>query len=111
MSLERNTKNRNIQNLYDECKRLKSYHTIFTMKDGSVFDGIIESVDQDCVIVLVGEDVMDEEFENQYNQQRQYGRPRRFRRFRRRSFPLATLIALSLLQYPYYAPPYSYYHY
>jgi hypothetical protein len=111
MSLERNNKNRNVQNLHDECKKLMSYHAIFTMKDGSVFDGIIESVDPDRVIVLVGEDVMEQEFENQYDQQRQYGRPRRFRRFRRRYFPFASLIALSLLPYPYYAAPYPYYLY
>ncbi|WP_296648304.1 hypothetical protein, partial [Romboutsia sp. 13368] len=107
MATERN--NRNMQNIHDECKRLMNYHTVFTMKDGTTFDGIIESVEQDRVIILVGEDVMDQEGENQYNQQRQYGSPRRYRRFRRRAFPLATLIALSLLPYPYYAPPYPYY--
>ncbi|MBP1856059.1 hypothetical protein [Metaclostridioides mangenotii] len=101
MYLERNNTEENVQNLHDECRRLMSYHTIFTMKDGSVFDGIIESVEPDCVIVLVGEDVIDQESDNQHSLQRQFGPPRRFRRFRRRSFPLAALIALSLLQYPY----------
>lgn len=81
------------------------------MKDGSVFDGIIESVDNDSITILVGEDVIDEEPENQNNQQRQFGRPRRYRRFRRRYFPLGALIALSLLQYPYYSQPYYYYPY
>ncbi len=108
MYLDKNNKNRNVQNMYDECKRLANYHAIFTMKDGSMFDGIIESVDPDKVIILVGEDVMENEPENQSSQQRQ---PRRFRRFRRRAFPLVNLIALSLLPYPYYAPPYPYYPY
>ena len=108
MYLDKNNKNRNVQNMYDECKRLANYHAIFTMKDGSILDGIIESVDPDKVIILVGEDVMENETENQSSQQRQ---PRRFRRFRRRAFPLVNLIALSLLPYPYYAPPYPYYPY
>ena len=111
MYLDKNNKNRNVQNMYDECKRLANYHAIFTMKDGSVFDGIIETVDPDKVIILVGEDIMENELENQSSEQRQYNQRRRFRRFRRRAFPLASLIALSLLPYPYYAPPYSYYPY
>lgn len=110
MYSEKNNKNRNVQNLHDECKRLMNYHTIFTTKDGKVFDGIIESVEGDQVTILVGEDVMEEAIENQ-SQQRQYGTPIKFRRFRRRRFPLASLIALSLLPYPYYAPPYPYYPY
>nr|WP_265588882.1 hypothetical protein [Terrisporobacter petrolearius] len=99
---EKNNKDRNGQNLHDECRRLMNYHALFTMRDGSVFDGIIESVDSNGVTVLVGEDVMEEELENPCSQQRQFGRPRRFRRFRRRVFPFATLLALSLLPYPYY---------
>ena len=47
---------------------------------------------------------MEQGHENQNNQHRQFGRPRRFRRFIRRPIPLAALIALSLLQYPYYYP-------
>lgn len=102
MYSEKNNKNRNGQNLYDECRRLMDYHALFTMRDGTVFDGIIESVDSDSVTVLVGEDIMEEELENPCGQHRQFGRPRRFRRFRRRVFPFATLLALSLLPYPYY---------
>ncbi|MCC3868032.1 hypothetical protein [Terrisporobacter mayombei] len=102
MYSEKNNKDRNGQNLHDECRRSISFHVLFTMRDGSVFDGIIESVDSDGVTVLVGEDVMEEELENPCSQQRQFGRPRRFRRFRRRVFPFGTLLALSLLPYPYY---------
>jgi len=113
MDLERDDSFRDIRNLHDECKRCMFYHTTLTMTDGSTFDGIIENVDPDRIIVLVGEDVMEAENENKANGQRQYnnyGRPRRrFRRFRRQAFPLASLAALSLLPYPYIAPPYPYY--
>lgn len=100
--------NRNVQNLRDKCERFINYHTMFTMQDGSTFDGIIEGLDGDCVMVLVGEDVIEQEGANQSNLQRQQGRPRRFRRFRRRRIPLASLLALSLLAYPFIAPPFPF---
>jgi hypothetical protein len=83
------------------------------MTDGSVVDGIIEDVDNDSIVVLVGEDVMEQDDNEPNNQQRDfYRRPRRrYRRFRRRRFPLGNLAALSLLAYPFYAPPYPYYPY
>ena len=113
MDLERDDCFRDLRNLHDDCKRCMYYHTNFTMKDGSKFDGIIENVEPDRIIVLIGEDVMETENENQANGQRQYhnyGPPRRrFRRFRRQAFPIASLAALSLLPYPYYAPPYPYF--
>lgn len=118
MDLERNEYYRDLQPLHDQCLKCLYYHTILTMKDGSTLDGIIENVDNDRIIVLVGEDVMEEEGENEADQQRQYQgygyshgrRPRRrYRRFRRKAYPLATLAALSLLPYPYIAPPYPYY--
>lgn len=112
MEFEKDDQFRDLKGLYDQCKRCMYFHTTLTMTDGSAFDGIIENVDPDRIIVLIGEDVMDEENENKAEGQRQYykyGRPRRrFRRFRRQAFPLATLAALSLLPYPYFVPPYSY---
>lgn len=105
MNFEENN-SRKIQDLYDECERLTSYHVVFTTKDGSKFDGIIEKVEPDCVIVLIGEDVMDEE--NKSNN-RQYYNPRRGRRFRRRPFPYNNLGGIGILPYPYYVPPYPYY--
>ena len=104
---------RNVQNMYDECRRLMNYHVVFTTRDGNTFDGIIESVDPNNVIILVGEDVMDEEVENQNNQnqnnqQQQNRQRRRYRRFRRRAFPLGSIIALSLLTYPFFAPPFAF---
>ena len=113
MDLEKNNYYRDVQSLQDDCKRCLNYHAMLTMTDGSTFDGIIESVDADRIIVLVGEYVMEEEGENESDQQRQYyshRRPRRrFRRFRRRALPLSALIGLSLLNYPYIAPAYTYY--
>lgn len=101
MSSKNNDYDRHMQDLHDECKRLMNYHTYFKMRDGSTFDGIIENVDRDYVIVWVGEDVIDDGCKNQYDEQRQYGRPRRHRRFRRRVFPLSALAALYLLSFPF----------
>lgn len=105
---------RELRAVQDECKKYLYYHIILTMTNGNKFDGIIESVDEDGITMLVGEEVMEQESENQSNEQRQYynyDRPRRkFRHFRRRRFPVANLLELALL--PYIAPlPYQYYPY
>lgn len=104
MDLERDDCFRDLRNLHGECKRCMYYHTTLTMTDGSTMDGIIENVEPDRIIVLIGEDVMEPESENQASGQRQYygymHPRRRFRRFRRQAFPLASLAALSLLPYP-----------
>ncbi|AQR91563.1 hypothetical protein [Clostridium saccharobutylicum] len=122
MEFEKNDYYRDLESVQDECKKYLYYHVILTMTDGNIFDGIIEDVDGNNITVLSGEDVMEPENETESNQQRQYnpygynygynyGYPRRrYRRFRRRTFPLATLAAFSLL--PYIAPPtYPYYPY
>lgn len=116
MDFEKNDYNRDLQNLHDECKRCMYYHTTLTMTDGSTLDGIIENVDKDRIIILVGEDVMEQDGDDESDEQRQYHhrprRRRRYRRFRRKAYPLASLAALSLLPYPYiYQPPYPYYPY
>ena len=98
--------NVNMQQLYDDCKLMMNYHVILRMKDGREFDGVIESVNPDSVNVLVGEDVILRDDED--NRQVEYNNPRRLRRFRPTNFPLANLLALSLLPYPYYASPYPY---
>lgn len=108
MSLERNDYDTDMKSLFDRCKKYQYYHCIITLKDGSELDGIIEDADMDGVNVLIGEDVMEREFdeERQYYGDTRPRRRRRFRRFRRRRFPFATLAALSLLRYPYYNPYY-----
>lgn len=111
MILNGNEYYRNLENLHDECEKYLAYHVVLKMADGSTVDGIIQKVDKDRIVILVGEDVMEEE-ENQVNQQRQpFGghQRRRFRRFRPRTFPLGALAALTLLQYPYVIPPYPYF--
>ena len=104
MNFELTDYQRDLESLHDKCKKHAYYHVVVTMKDGSMHDGIIEDVDMDGVNMLVGEDVMEDDLEDQYDQERQYhmyGYPRRrFRRFRRRRFPLASLLALSLLPFP-----------
>jgi small nuclear ribonucleoprotein (snRNP)-like protein len=114
MSLERIDYYRDLQPLHDKCKRLISFHVIITLSDGSTLDGIIEDVDRERIIILVGEDVMESDNENEPEQQRQFpggGRHRRrFRRFRRRGFPLGNLAAVALLGYPYFIPPFPFFY-
>lgn len=105
----RNHDSQDLKKLHDECKNLMYYHVSLTMTDGTTFDGIIENVDDDKIVVLVGEDIIEQD--STYSDSRQFGGPRRFRRFNRRIFPLAGLAALALLAYPYYAPYYNPYYY
>ena len=115
MALEGTNNYRNLKDVHDQCKRYLDYHSILTMTDGRVFDGIIVGVELDLIIVLVGEDMMEEDHEEQTDRQRPFHHPRRrrrrrrFRRFRRHSFPLRDLAILSLLRYPYNSPAYPYY--
>lgn len=116
MNKEKNENFRDLQYLHNQCKKCMYYHSVLTLKDGRVLDGIIEGVEPDRIIVLIGEDVMEQEAPMQGNDQRQIsgfggGRPRRrYRRFRRRGIPLGSLAALALLNYPYYNQPYPYYY-
>lgn len=56
----KSSNSQNLKNLKDECEKLLSYHVILTMTDGNTFDGIIEKVDVDQIVVLVGEDIIDQ---------------------------------------------------
>ncbi|WP_454054782.1 hypothetical protein [Clostridium sp. Marseille-Q7071] len=93
-----------MQSLRDRCNMYLGFHVIITMTDGSMFDGIIDDVDMDGVTMLVGEDMMEDGPDPDLDQYRQF-RPRRrrrmFRRFRRRRFPFASIVALSLLPFPF----------
>lgn len=100
--------NRNIQNqsMQDQCRNLMHYHVVFIMADGCKLDGIIESVNENEVTVLIGEFITEEDLENNLKSKRQYGYPTRYRRYGRRVIPLIALASLGLLPYPYYPPPY-----
>jgi hypothetical protein len=102
MSLEIHDYNRDSQSLHDDCRKYMYCHVMLVMRDGTMMDGIIENVDPENVTMLVGEDVMEEDGEDQYGQQRQFGgRRRRFRRFRRRRFPFRDLSRLFLFFTPF----------
>ena len=92
MNLEENSYQQDSKQWQDKCNRLLYYHVVLTLKDGNTVDGIIGRVDDDQVIVLVGENVIEDES--------RFGRPLAYPFF----FPL----------YPYYYPypyPYPYYPY
>ena len=95
MNLEENSYQQDSKQWQDKCNRLLYYHVVLTLKDGNTVDGIIGRVDDDQVIVLVGENVIEDES--------RFGRPLgggggRFRRFGPRGFPFASIAAaISLL--------------
>ena len=90
----------NMRNSQSEFQKYLYYNVTLIMSDGGIFDEIIENVEQDRIVMLVGEDVMDlDDNEDTYDENRQHGnvgfnrRPRRrFRRFRRRFFPFANVV-------------------
>jgi hypothetical protein len=123
MTLERNDYYRGDgRSLHDECERCMNFHVTLILTDGKMVDGIIDRVEPDRVIMLVGEDVMGPDGgddppdqERQYDQQLQYDQQRqfhghmghmhhrrRFRRFRRRAFPFGTLGGISLFPGPFF---------
>ncbi|PAV31046.1 hypothetical protein CIL05_03180 [Virgibacillus profundi] len=103
------------------CQRYMNYHVVAQMNDGSEFNGIIESMDDDGVTMYIPEEIdadqmrpANEEgaarqFDFDFDDYDEYGRPRRrrFRRFRRRRFPFRLFRRLFL--FPYYYPYYPYY--
>ncbi|WP_235848393.1 hypothetical protein [Litchfieldia alkalitelluris] len=99
------------------CKSYMNYHVIGQLSDGSQFEGIIDSMDEDSVTMLVPEEVEEQQMTrygyNGYDDDDYYPpRRRRYRRYRRSRYPYANL--LGLLLYPYFAPaypPYSPYPY
>lgn len=103
--------NRGGSSLIEDCRRCLSFHIILTLKDGSCMDGIIQEVKENSIILLVGEDVMEEGDCNQRNGERQpfHGGPRRFRRFRPRPFPINSIATLALLRYPFIFTPFPFF--
>ena len=58
---------RNDINIADECKRLMNFHVMLFLKDGIRFDGIIQDINEEGVLVLVGEDVFKNPSQNTPN--------------------------------------------
>lgn len=99
--------------LYDKCKKFLYYHVLLTIKDGSMFDGIIKNVNTNRIIVLVGKNIIEPKPKNIHNQQRQYNQNDNiiqiYRRFDPQSIPLNALTGLYLLPYPFISPQYPFY--
>lgn len=90
---------RNDINIADECKRLRSFHVILLLKDGIRFDGIIQDINDEGVLVLVGEDVFKNPSQNTPNRQNYM-----YRRYKPRFFPFAALATTYIMPYSYYTP-------
>lgn len=90
---------RNDINIADECKRLRSFHVILLLKDGIRFDGIIQDMNDEGVLVLVGEDVFKNPSQNTPNRQNYM-----YRRYKPRFFPFAALATTYIMPYSYYTP-------
>lgn len=110
MSLEVVGCYRDMNSIKEECKTYLSYHAVLIMNDGSTCDGIIEGIDEDEIIVLVGEDVIVDDNGEDDNRQRPMGfnQSNRYRRFRRRRFPIRGINRMELLRYPFVYPVYPY---
>lgn len=100
MSLEVVGCYRDMHSIKEQCKTYLSYHAVLIMNDGSTCDGIIEGVDEDKIIVLVGEDVIIDDNGDTTSRQRPmgYNQPNRYRRFRRRGFPIDGVNRMELLR-------------
>ena len=90
---------RNDINIADECKRLRSFHVILLLKDGIRFDGIIQDMNDEGVLVLVVEDVFKNPSQNTPNRQNYM-----YRRYKPRFFPFAALATTYIMPYSYYTP-------
>lgn len=90
---------RNDINIADECKRLMNFHVILLLKDGIRFDGIIQDMNDEGVLVLVGEDVFKNPSQNTPNRQNYM-----YRRYKPRFFSFAALAATYIMPYSYYTP-------
>lgn len=92
---------RNDREMQRKCEDLMNYHVVINMIDGNKMDGIITDVDDQGVTMMIGEDVVERSGESNSRQM-----PRRYRRYRRRRIPFRTIAGLSLLLYPFIAPPF-----
>jgi hypothetical protein len=89
---------RDYRDIQSTCSKYMNYHVIGQMSDGSKMDGILESMDDEGVTMLVAEDLDDDS-----DEMRQYGGyRRRFRRYRRRHFPFRAFIFPFFIPFPYF---------
>jgi hypothetical protein len=105
-----------LDQIKNQCRNYMNYHVIGQLSDGSQVDGIIDSMDDEGVTLLVPEDIDAEQTTRQFgygyddygNDYDDYDRPRRrrYRRFRRRRYPYPYLY--NVILYPYFYPPYPY---
>ena len=87
------------------CNKYMNFYVLGQMLDGSQVEGIITSMDDDGVIMLVPEEIEAEEHDNRYGGYGGYGGHggrRRHRRFRRRRYPYAQFVFPFILPYPFY---------
>ena len=90
---------RNDINIADECKRLMNFHVMLFLIDGIKLDGIIQDINEEGVLVLVGEDVFKNPSQNTPNRQNYM-----YRRYKPRFFPFAALATTYIMPYSYYTP-------
>ena len=98
--------NTNLNELKTKCKKYLYYNVTLILADGSVFDGIIENVDEDRITMLIGEDVIDLDNSEDTNSENRKNNNvkdkskhdnKRYRRYRRRYFPFGNILAFQLL--------------
>lgn len=114
MSLEVVGFYRDIEDLHDECKKCISYYSIIILSNGARVEGIVETVDDDNVSMLVAEEVVEGDYEDEMmNRQKNMGdrQQGRFRRFRRRNFPIRNVDRARPLRFPFIVPLYPVYPY
>nr|WP_288306827.1 hypothetical protein [uncultured Romboutsia sp.] len=90
---------RNDINIADECKRLMNFHVMLFLKYGIELYGIIQDINDEGVLVLVGEDVFKNPSQNTPNRQNYM-----YRRYKPRFFPFAALATTYIMPYSYYTP-------
>ncbi|ENH96088.1 hypothetical protein J416_12824 [Gracilibacillus halophilus YIM-C55.5] len=89
------------------CEQYMNYHVLGELNDGTQFEGIIVSINQTNVTILVAEDVDEQQIT--MNRQFGYAPGRRYRRYRRRTYPFNLFRGLFL--YPFFYPSYPNYGY
>ncbi|RYL92268.1 hypothetical protein EWH91_08335 [Sporolactobacillus sp. THM19-2] len=91
-------RNDDIESIRNMCHKYMNYHVIVSLKDGSQQEGIIESMNDQGIIMLVPEDIDGDDDRQFFG----YGYRPRFRRFRRFLFPFFFFVPPFIYPYPYY---------